>query len=351
MTSASSSTIGYGICGLGMVANFHAEALSLVMGAKLLAVASRQADKRAAFAAKHKVPVAVATMEELVAQPDIDAVCITTSSGAHLEPALTAIRAGKHVMIEKPVEITIPRADEILRAADAAGVRVGAIFQGRFGDGARTVKAAVAAGRLGRLVLATATVKWHRTAQYYTGTRGSFSADGGGALMAQGIHAVDLLQWFAGLPAEVFGWSTRRVHTGIEAEDTLTAALKFPSGALGSIEASTALWPGWRRRIELCGEHGSIALEDDHITHWEFREPQPGDAEILAAKDSAALGSGASAPSAISVVGHQRQLQDFTDALRTGRAPALDGAEGRKAVALVRAIYDSAATGQPVKLG
>lgn len=334
-----------------MVANFHAEALALVSGAKLIGVASRQADKRAAFAAKHGAPIAVATMEELVAQPGIDAVCITTSSGAHLEPALTAIRAGKHLMIEKPVEITTERADEILRAADAAGVRVGAIFQGRFGDGARTVKAAVAAGRLGRLVLATASVKWHRTAQYYSGTRGTFAADGGGALIAQGIHAVDLLQWFADMPAEVFGWSTRRVHTGIEAEDTLAAALKFPDGALGTIEASTALWPGWRRRLELCGEHGSIALEDDHITHWEFREPQPGDAAIIAAGDTAALGSGASAPSAISVVGHQRQLQDFTDALRAGRAPALDGAEGRKAVALVRAIYDSAAGGQPVKIG
>ncbi|MEO6567467.1 MAG: Gfo/Idh/MocA family oxidoreductase [Opitutaceae bacterium] len=350
MRSDPSRQIGFGICGLGMVADFHAQALALIPGVKLVAVASRQSEKTRAFAEKHHVNVAVATMEELVAQPGVEAVCITTSSGAHLEPALVALRAGKHVMIEKPVEITTDRADQILRAAAAAGVHVGAIFQGRFGDGARTVKKAIAAGRLGRLVLATATVKWHRSAQYYSGSRGSFAADGGGALMAQGIHAVDLLQWFAGMPREVFGWSTRRVHTGIEAEDTLVASLKFPDGALGTIEASTALWPGWRRRLELCGEHGSIALEDDHVARWEFREALPGDAEILAAKDAAVLGSGASLPSAISVVGHQRQLQDFADAIRAGRAPSLDGVEGRKAVALVRAIYDSAASGAPVKI-
>ncbi|MEO7411845.1 MAG: Gfo/Idh/MocA family oxidoreductase [Opitutaceae bacterium] len=350
MNSTSSREIGFGICGLGMVADFHAQALALVPGAKLVAVASRQREKTRAFAEKHHVGIAVATMEELVTQPGVDAVCITTSSGAHLEPALVAIRAGKHVMIEKPVEITTERADQILHAAAAAGVQVGAIFQGRFGDGARTVKAAVAAGRLGRMVLASASVKWHRTAPYYSGTRGSFAADGGGALMAQGIHAVDLLQWFAGMPAEVFGWSTRRVHTGIEAEDTLVASLKFQDGAVGSIEASTALWPGWRRRLELCGEKGSIALEDDHIARWEFREPVPGDADIQAAQDGAVLGSGASVPSAISVVGHQRQLQDFVAALRAGRAPSLDGREGRKAVALVRAIYDSAASGAPMRI-
>jgi predicted dehydrogenase len=350
MIFPSSRPVGFGICGLGMIADFHAQALAGVSGAKLVAVASRQTDKARAFAQKHGAATAVATIEELVAQPGVDAVCITTSSGAHLAPALAAIRAGKHVMIEKPVEITPARADEILRAAEAAGVRVGAIFQARFGENARRVKAAVAAGRLGRLVIATAHVKWHRTAQYYSGTRGTYAADGGGALMAQGIHAIDLLQWFAGMPAEVFGAATRRVHTGIEAEDTVVAALRFPDGALGTIEATTAAWPGWRRRLELCGELGSIALEDDHIARWEFRAPQPDDAAIQAAQDTAVLGSGASVPNAISVVGHTRQLQDFVAALRAGRAPALDGAEGRKAVALVRAVYDSAASGRPVTL-
>jgi predicted dehydrogenase len=342
--------LGIGIFGLGMVADFHAQAIAHVSGARLSAVASRNGDKARAFAEKHKAAFAGTTIDALVARPDVDIVCITTPSSAHLDPALAAIRAGKHLVIEKPLEITTERADEILKAADAAGVKVAAIFQGRFGEGAQKVKAALEAGRFGRLVLASADVKWHRTAQYYTGTRGTLTVDGGGACMAQAIHAIDLLQWFAGMPSEVFCRSTRRVHGHIEAEDTACATLTFPDGTLGTIEASTALWPGWQRRLEICGEHGSVQLEDDHITRWDFRESRPEDDAIRAAKDGAALGSGASAPNAISFVGHQRQIQDLVDAIRQNRRPAVDGREGRKAVALVRAMYDSAARGVAVKL-
>ena len=348
--ASSSAPLGFGIVGLGMVADFHAQAIAHVSGAKLVAVTSRNAEKTRAFAAKHGAAIACATVEELVARPEVEVVCVTTPASVHRESSLAAIRAGKHLVIEKPLEITVERTDEILRAADAAGVKIAAIFQGRFGEGAQTVKAAVEAGRFGRMVMASVAVKWHRTAQYYSGTRGTWSVDGGGASMAQAIHGIDLLQWFAGMPAEVMAWTTRRVHTGIEAEDTACAAVKFADGALGTIEASTALWPGWQRRIELCGEHGSVALEDDHITRWEFREARPEDEKIRAAKDAAALGSGASAPNAISFVGHQRQIQDLVDAIREGRRPAVDGHEGRKAVAIVRAIYESAERGGVVRL-
>jgi predicted dehydrogenase len=152
------------------------------------------------------------------------------------------------------------------------------------------------------------------------------------------------------MPAEVFAWTTRRVHTGIEVEDTACAALKFAGGALGAFEASTALWPGWSRRHELCGEHGSIVLEDDRIARWEFREPRPEDEAIRAAGQAGNLGSGASNPGGIGIEGHRRQLQDFVDAIREGRPHALDGREGRKAVAFVDAIYRSAARGVPVAL-
>jgi UDP-N-acetyl-2-amino-2-deoxyglucuronate dehydrogenase len=344
------ATFGFGIVGLGMIADYHAKAIAQLNGGRLIGVATRSEEKGRAFAEKHGAGFFTTKLDELLARPDVHVICVTTSSGLHLDPALAAIRAGKHVVIEKPLEITGERADQILRAAEEAKVWVAPIFQGRFGEGARTVKAAIAQGRLGRLVLASAHVKWHRTAQYYTGTRGVRAVDGGGALMNQAIHAVDLLQWFAGMPSEVFCWSTRRVHTGIESEDTAAAALKFPDGALGTIEASTAVWPGWQRRLEICGELGSISLEDDHIARWDFRDTQPGDDAIRQAKDAAALGSGASAPNAISFVGHQRQLQDLIDALRAGRAPALDGQEGRKAVAFIRALYDSASRGLPVRL-
>ena len=233
---------------------------------------------------------------------------------------------------------------------EAAGVRLAPIFQARFGQGAQTVKAALEAGRLGRLVLASAYIKWHRTAQYYTGWKGTLALDGGGAVINQSIHGLDLLQWFVGLPAEVFAWKTRRVHTGIEAEDTACASIKYGNGALGSIEATTAAWPGWSRRIELCGEHGSISLEDDQIARWDFAAAQPGDEAIRAAKGDNALGSGAGAPNAISFAGHQRQIQDLIDAVRENRPLAIDGREGRKAVALVNALYASAESGRPVRV-
>ncbi|MDI1337024.1 MAG: Gfo/Idh/MocA family oxidoreductase [Lacunisphaera sp.] len=341
--------LGFGIIGAGTIAGFHAQAIAQLTGARLVGVASRSADNARRVADPHGA-FATTDTAALLARPDLHVVCITTPSGAHLEPALAAIRAGKHVVIEKPIETTTARADQLLAAAEIAGGRIVPIFQGRFGDGARTVKAALDAGRLGRLVLASAYVKWHRTAQYYTGYRGSLGLDGGGAVINQAIHGLDLLQWFAGLPAEVFAWKTRRVHTGIEAEDTAAAALKFPGGALGAFEASTALWPGWSRRIEICGEHGSISLEDDRIARWEFREAHPADDAIRAGGAANALGSGASDPKAISTEGHRRQLQDLVDALHENRAPALDGREGRKAVAFVNAIYTSAESGQPVKL-
>jgi UDP-N-acetyl-2-amino-2-deoxyglucuronate dehydrogenase len=347
--SSATSPIGFGIIGLGMISNFHAQAIGQLTGAKLVGIASRDAAKAQAFAEKHGVLFHTASIEELLTRKDIHVICITTPSGAHTAPALAAIRAGKHVVIEKPVAATTEETDEIIRAADAAGVHIAAIFQGRFGDGARTVKAAIDAGRLGRLVLASAYVKWHRTAQYYSGYRGSLRLDGGGAVINQAIHGLDLLLWFAGMPEEVFAWQTRRVHTGIEAEDTSCTALRFPGGALGTIEATTAAWPGWSRRHEICGELGSIVLEDDRIARWEFRDARPEDESIRAAGQANALGSGASNPSAISVEGHRRQLQDLVDALREGRAPTLDGREGRKAVSLVRAIYDSAVRGTPVK--
>lgn len=342
--------IGFGIVGIGLIAEFHAQAIAQTAGGRVVAVCSRDAAKAQGFAEKHGRPFATSDIAEMVARPQVDVVCVTTPSGAHLDPALAAINAGKHVVIEKPIEITLERVDRILAAAAAAGVAVAPIFQARFGDGARSLKAALDAGRFGRLVLASAYVKWHRPATYYTGWKGTLALDGGGAVINQAIHAVDQLQWFAGLPTEVFAFKTRRVHTAIEAEDTAVAALRFPGGALGTIEATTALWPGWSRRIEIGGELGSAVLEDDRIVKWDFRTARPEDEAWRHGGAANALGSGASNPAAISTEGHRRQLQDLIDALREGRAPLLDGREGRKAVALVRAIYASAERGAAVTL-
>jgi predicted dehydrogenase len=342
------SGLGFGFIGAGAIANFHARAVAAANGGTLVGVASRRLGSARAFADEHGIPFATDDVRELLKQPGLDAVCITTPSALHLEPALAAIRARKHLMIEKPLDSTVEGTDHILDEAAKAGVRVGSIFQARFGDAARQLKAAIDAGRFGRMVLASCYVKWNRTAEYYSGWKGRIAEDGGGVIINQAIHGVDLLQWFAGMPVEVFAWATQRVHR-IESEDTCVAALKFASGAFGTIEGTTATWPGWSRRIEICGEHGSAILEDDDITRWDFRVEQPEDAKIRALRESAAMGSGAAAPMNIKIEGHQRQIQDFIDGINEKRPFFIEGAEARKAVALVRAIYDSAECGQPVR--
>jgi UDP-N-acetyl-2-amino-2-deoxyglucuronate dehydrogenase len=340
--------IGFGLIGAGAIAQFHARAIAGSSGGQIVGVVSRSRASAEKFAAEHAIGFAADDVDQLLAQPGLDAVCITTPSALHMQPALAAIRAGKHLLIEKPLDSTIEGTDRILTEAAKAGVRVGSIFQARFGDGARALKAAIDAGRFGRMVLASCYVKWNRTAEYYTGWKGKLAEDGGGAVINQAIHGIDLLQWFAGMPVEVFAWATQRVHA-IESEDTSVAALKFAGGALGTIEASTAVWPGFARRLEICGEYGSAIMEDDDIVRWEFRVPTADDEKIRAARASSAKGSGAANPMAINFEGHRRQIQDFIDGIREHRPFFVEGCEARKAVALVRALYESAASGKPVR--
>lgn len=346
--STNDKKLGFGFIGAGAIAKFHAQSVAASRGGALIGVASRSRGTAEKFAAEHGMKFATDDVDQLLKQPGLDAVCITTPSALHLQPALAAIRAGKHLMIEKPLDATVEGTDHILSEAEKHGVRVGSIFQARFGDAARQLKSAIDAGRFGRMVLASCYVKWNRTTEYYTGWKGKLSEDGGGVIINQAIHGVDLLQWFAGMPVEVFAWATQRVHQ-IESEDTCVAALKFASGAFGVIEGTTATWPGWSRRIEICGEHGSVVMEDDDIARWDFRHEQPEDAEIRAMRESAAMGSGAAAPMNIKIEGHVRQIQDFIDGINEKRPFFIEGLEARKAVALVRAIYDSAECGQPVR--
>jgi predicted dehydrogenase len=343
--------LGFGLVGAGLIADFHVRAIAELDGARLTAVAGRDPGRTAAFARRHGIGFWTTRVDELCARPDVQIVDIVTPSGAHLDAGLAACRAGKAIVVEKPIEITLERVDRMLGAAETAGVPVAAIFQARFGPGAQALKRAVAAGRFGRLALASAYVKWFRPPEYYRGGwHGTRALDGGGALMNQAIHAVDLLIWLAGMPAEVVGRTARRVHTGIEVEDTAVAGLRFADGALGTIEATTAAFPGWARRLEIAGESGSAVLEDDRLIRWEFREPQPDDEAVRRGATDEQPGSGAGGANQISHHGHRRQLQDFVDALRMNRTPAVDGREARKAVALIGAIYAAAESGGPVRL-
>lgn len=344
--------IGFGIVGAGMISRFHAKALAEVRGAKLVACCDN-APGRAAAWGKEFACAGYDSLEAMLADPAVDAVTIATPSGAHMEPAVAAARAGKHVIVEKPLEITLKRCDKIIDACDAAGVKLSAIFPSRFHESAKLLKQAVDGDRFGRLTLGDAYVKWYRTQQYYDSGawRGTWALDGGGALMNQAVHTVDLLAWLMGPVEEVQAFTATLAHERIEVEDVVTATLKFASGALGVIEATTAAYPGYLKRIELHGSEGSAVMEEEDVKVWDFAQKTRSDAAIhRRMANSRSTGGGAADPAAIGHHGHAMQFQDFVDAIRKDRTPAIDGPEGRKSVEIILAIYKSAKTGKKVAL-
>jgi len=349
----SDSNVNFAIVGTGSIADFHAAAISQAEGAVLRSVFSRGQEKARAFAEKNGSSAA-ASLEELLADPELDAVCITTPSGAHAEVALAALAAGKHVLCEKPLDVSLAKVDAMIDAAKNSGKILAGVFQARLGANARRLRDAIQAGRFGRLTLATCHIKWWRDQNYYDsgGWRGTWDLDGGGCLMNQGIHGVDLLQWLVGMPVEVSAMTATLAHERIEVEDTAVATLKFSSGALGIIEASTSAWPGFQRRIEISGDRGSAILDGDTLKFWQFQDEQEGDEAIRnEANQGAAPGGGASDPRAIGTEGHRLLIEDLVRVIRTGGTPAISGPEGRNAVEIILAIYQSAREGRPVQLG
>ncbi|MBA4031564.1 MAG: oxidoreductase [Planctomyces sp.] len=345
-------SIGFGIIGCGMIAHFHAKAIKSIRGASLNACYNSSPQKAIDFAAEHG-GVACATIDELLARPDIDVVCVCTPSGAHVEPAVAAAKAKKHVVVEKPLEITLKRCDAIIDACRENGVQLCAIFPSRFSPANIALKQAIEEGRFGRLTLGDTYVKWWRSQEYYDSGawRGTWALDGGGAYMNQAIHNVDLLYWLMGDVATISGMTSTLAHDRIEVEDVGVATLQFKNGALGVIEASTSAWPGLLKRTEIHGTTGSAIIEQDQITLWNFAKPKAKDAALLEklGKNSA-LSGGASDPKAISFQNHAEQIKDFLIAIKTGRPPKVTGAEGRKSVEMILAIYQSSWSGKQVKL-
>ncbi len=345
------SEYGFGIVGLGMIAEFHAKAIAAMSGGRLVAAFSRSAEKAGKFCAEHGGKP-YSDIKEFLADPDLQVVTICTPSGLHLDPAREAAAAGKHVVVEKPLEITPERCDAIISACAEAGVKLATVFPSRFSDAARLVKKTIDSGRMGKLALGSAYIKWYRTQEYYDSGawRGTRDLDGGGALMNQSIHAIDLLQWFMGPVETIIAQTDCLAHQRIEVEDVAAAVLKFASGALGVIEGSTAAYPGQLKRLEICGSAGSLILEQDSLKQWEFAEEGAEDAGIRERFAAGESSGGQSDPKAISFTGHQRQFEDFLKAL-DGGTPLVDGAEGRKSVEIINAIYMSAREGgRPVRL-
>ena len=344
---------GFGIVGCGMIANFHAKAIADIEGAELVACFNRTAEKAETLSAEFGGKV-YTDLEEMLAHPGLDIVTICSPSGAHMEPCVAAAKSGKHVIVEKPLDVTVDRCDQMIAACDAAGVKLATIFPSRFHQSSKLMKQAVESGRFGKLALGDAYVKWFRTQEYYDSGawRGTWELDGGGALMNQAIHSVDLLLWLMGPAVEVSAHTATLAHERIEVEDVCTATVKFASGALGVIEATTAGFPGSLKKIELTGSTGTAILEEEDIIKWEFAETAPEDEKLREEMQGKTMtGGGAADPAAIGHHAHAELFRDFLDAIQEDRAPAIDGSEGRKSVELILAIYESAKTGQPVKIG
>lgn len=343
--------LGFGIVGAGMVGRYHGLAVRAVEMARLVGYCDIALAKARALADELGAPVACATVEELAARDDVDVIVVGTPSGLHREACLTAAAAGKHLIVEKPIEVTLERADEIIAAADAAGILLSAVSQKRFEPAARFLYGAVAEDRFGRIAFGDARVKWWRSPEYYAtgGWKGTKALDGGGALINQAIHTVDLARWILGPVRTVYGRAATRVHD-IEVEDTTAAVVEYCSGALGVIQASTASYPGHPARLSITGERGSAVIADGVLAEWKLAGELESEAEVLA-RFGGVSGSGAGDPNTMTHLGHELQFRDVVDAIRTGRAPFVDGREGRNALELILAIYESSESGRPVSLG
>jgi len=363
-------TRGFGIVGTGVIAAIHADAIALLSntglsntglsktglsktglsntgrpGARLVAVTDVDAGAAAAFAAARGC-AAEPDLGALLARRDVEVVCVCVPSGLHAAIGVQAAKAGKHLVVEKPIDVSLDAADRLIGAARAAGIALTVISQHRFDPGLVELKRLLDDGALGRLVLGEASTKWYRAQAYYDSAawRGTYAMDGG-SLMNQGVHYVDLLRWCMGPPVEVTAVCSTQAHQ-IEVEDTALAIVRFASGAVATILSSTAAFPGFPQRLEITGTQGTVTVEDGRIVGRALAADATPDA--TPATTSEAGRSAAADPAAVDVASHAAQLADLLDAVDTGREPAVSGQDGRDALAIVLAVYESSRTGRPV---
>jgi len=330
-------TIHVGLIGAGNISQTHARAAAAIPGVSVAAVHGANGAKARELAAAHGA-AAYDSLDAFLDHKPMDMVVIGSPSGVHAVQGVAAARHRLHVLVEKPIDVTTERADALIAAAEESGVRLGVLFQDRLKPGIVKLKQLVDSGGLGRVLSVSARVPWYRPPDYYrlSRWRGTAALDGGGALMNQGIHTVDLLLWVLGDVIRVQARTATLLHE-IESEDTALALLEFASGAAGVLEASTATYPGYPRRVGITGTEGTVVLEHDRLVTADLRTPRP---ELVG--DGGDANASASSPVVSDASGHQRLIEDFLRAIETGSRPACDGHEGRRSVELVEAIYRSA---------
>jgi predicted dehydrogenase len=341
------------IVGVGVVGEWHLRIASMLPEMQLVALCDTDQNRAKGALDKNKlaaVPI-YSDLAQLIKTEKPDVVQICTPSGDHLAPAITAMNAGVNVICEKPLEIQLDRIDRMIETAQKNKVRLAGIFQNRWNAANRAIRDAVVEGRFGRIAWAGSFTPWYRTDEYYRqgGWRGTWKLDGGGAIMNQSVHAVDLIQWIVGPVKQVSAYASSRAHAEIEVEDTLTCALQFQNGAHGTIMGSTAMYPGGKVRIEVGGEHGH-AVSEDGLKIFRFRDERPGDKELVDGSTSVKSDTGGGAnPQLGSLRLHSENLIAILRAWESGQDPETSGVEARKAVAIILAMYESAKkNGEPV---
>ena len=336
---------GFGIVGAGVISATHAEAIAMVPGARLAAVTDTSPESARRIADAHGC-AAEPDLGSLLARDDVDIVTVCVPSGLHAEVGVAAAAAGKHVVVEKPIDVSLEAADRLIRAAEAAGVKLTVISQHRFDPGLAELRSLIDDGVLGRLLFGEATTKWYRSQAYYDSAawRGTWALDGG-SLMNQGIHYVDLLLACLGPVAEVTAITATQTHE-IEVEDISLALLRFRSGAVGTLTSSTSAFPGFPQRLEVTGTGGTVVLEDGEIVRRGLFGERPAAAGEKRPSEPAA---GASNP-AIGATAHAGQFADFIEAIEQRREPWPSARDGRAALEVVLAVYQSARDGRAIEL-
>ncbi len=338
------SKVKFGLIGTGNVSEVHARSISEIENAELVAVAGRNSQKTRELSKKFNCDVS-RSIDELISRTDIDAVCILTPSGTHANIGIKAAQHGKHVMVEKPIDVNFEKADDLIRECEKQNVKLSVISQRRYSNGVQRIKDAMKNGSIGKVGFGGAQVRWYRSQEYYdsAGWRGTWKLDGGGALINQSIHYVDLLQYIVGPVEEVFGYCKTMSHN-IEVEDLVVGSLKFKNGALGLIEASTSAYPGLFSRVDVYGENGTAALVDDEL-------------ELLISKNGlnfkreskSADKIKSNSTSQISYELHKKQLENFVNSILKGANLDVKAKDGRNALAVVIGLYESCKMGKPVK--
>jgi UDP-N-acetyl-2-amino-2-deoxyglucuronate dehydrogenase len=343
-------TWDFGIVGSGLIAAFHARAIADIPNAKFIGCCDIKPQRAQDLALRNSCR-AYHNLEEMLNDEKIDIVTVATPSGTHLEPTVAAAKAGKHVICEKPLEVTLERIDTMIQAHQETGTQLGGVFQYRYCDAVKPLKKAIDTGRFGTITYAGIYVPWWRTDEYYKDSwHGTWKLDGGGALMNQSIHMVDLLCYLMPPVESVQAFISRLGHPQIEAEDTATAVIKFNNGALGIIYGTTASYPGQFKRMEITGTRGSVVYLEDSFTVWQFAEEEPEDEEIRK-QFSQIQGQGSVAdPAAISYQNHTRNFESFIKAIEQNRDFELNAKEARKSVELILAIYKSAKEQKLIKI-